>query len=219
MAKKSSISSQRWLREHFTDPYVKQAQKEGYRSRAVYKLLEIQESYRLFKPGMTVIDLGAAPGGWCQLVAKLIKPGGRMIALDLLAMDPVEGVEFIQGDFSEEAVMQDLLTRLGNTKADWVISDMAPNMSGNESIDMPRSMYLSELALDFAIQSLSAGGGFLIKVFQGEGFDAFLAEIKRKFKSVAIRKPKASRDRSREVYILARDLRATPTSGLSGQNE
>lgn len=207
MAKKTSISSQRWLKEHFTDPYVKQAQKEGYRSRAVYKLLELQERYRLFKPGMTVIDLGAAPGGWCQLVVKLIKPKGKMIALDLLPMDAIEGVEFIQGDFSEEAVMQDLMSRLGDAKADWVLSDMAPNMSGNESIDMPRSMYLSELALDFALQSLNASGGFLIKVFQGEGFDALLVEIKRKFKSVSVRKPKASRDRSREIYILARELR------------
>ena len=127
----ASKSSRNWLREHFTDPYVKQAQKEGYRSRAVYKLLEIQERYRLFKPGMTIIDLGAAPGGWCQLVVKLIKPGGRMIAMDLLAMDPIEGVEFIQGDFSDDSVMQGLLTQLSGAKADWVISDMAPNMSGN----------------------------------------------------------------------------------------
>jgi len=206
MVSKSS-SSRRWLREHFTDTYVKQAQKDGYRSRAVYKLLEIQERYRLFKPGMTVIDLGAAPGGWCQLVMKLIKPNGRMIALDLLPMEPVDGVEFIQGDFSDEAVMQDLLQRLDHSKADWVLSDMAPNMSGNESIDIPRSMYLCELALDFALQSLRTGGGFLIKVFQGEGFDAFLGEIKKKFKSVAIRKPKASRDRSREVYILAKEFK------------
>jgi 23S rRNA (uridine2552-2'-O)-methyltransferase len=206
MANKSS-SSRRWLREHFTDTYVKQAQKDGYRSRAVYKLLEIQERYRLFKPGMTVIDLGAAPGGWCQLVIKLIKPNGRMIALDLLPMEPIDGVEFIQGDFSEESVMQDLLQRLDNSKADWVLSDMAPNMSGNESIDVPRSMYLCELALDFALQSLRTGGGFLIKVFQGEGFDAFLGEIKKRFKTVAIRKPKASRDRSREVYILAKEFK------------
>lgn len=199
-------SSRNWLREHFSDPYVKQAQKEGYRSRAVYKLLEIQERYHLFKPGMTIIDLGAAPGGWAQLVVKLIKPNGRMIALDLLPMEPIEGVEFIQGDFADELVMQNLLNQLSGKKADWVISDMAPNMSGNESVDIPRSMYLSELALDFALQSLRKGGGFLIKVFQGEGFDAFLADIKRNFKSVVIRKPKASRDRSREVYILAREL-------------
>jgi len=200
-------SSRNWLKEHFTDKYVKQAQKEGYRSRAVYKLLEIQERYRIFKPGMTVIDLGAAPGGWSQLVARLIKPNGQIIAMDLLAMEPIEGVEFIQGDFSDETVMQTLFTRMAGKKADWVISDMAPNMSGNECIDIPRSMYLSELALDFAVQALRTGGGFLIKVFQGEGFDVFLNDIKQKFKSVVIRKPKASRDRSREVYILARELR------------
>jgi 23S rRNA (uridine2552-2'-O)-methyltransferase len=203
----TSKSSRRWLKEHFTDTYVKQAQQEGYRSRAVYKLLEIQERYRLFKPGMTVIDLGAAPGGWSQLVVKLIKPAGKMIALDLLPMEPIEGVEFIQGDFSDDAIMQILHEKLSDTKVDWVISDMAPNMSGNESIDIPRAMYLSELALDFALRVLSKNGGFLIKVFQGEGFDTLLAEMKRHFKSVAIRKPKASRDRSREVYILARELK------------
>lgn len=201
----ASKSSRRWLKEHFTDTYVKQAQKEGYRSRAVYKLLEFQERYRLFRSGMTVVDLGAAPGGWCQLVVKLIKPGGRMIAMDILPMEPVEGVEFIQGDFSDDSVFNALLERLSSAPADWVISDMAPNMSGNESIDIPRSMYLSELALDFALRVLPPGGGFLIKAFQGEGFDALLAEIKRNFKSVVIRKPKASRDRSREVYVLARE--------------
>lgn len=200
-------SSGRWLGEHFSDPYVKQAQKEGYRSRAVYKLLEIHERDRLFKPGMTVIDLGAAPGGWCQLIVKLVKPKGRIIALDILNMEAIEGVEFIQGDFSDESVMQGLLLQLAGAKVDWVISDMAPNMSGNESVDIPRSIYLCELALDFALRSLHKGGGFLIKAFQGEGFDAFLADIKRSFKSVIIRKPKASRDRSREVYILARELR------------
>jgi len=203
----ASKSSRRWLTEHFSDTYVKQAQKEGYRSRAVYKLLEIQERDRLFKPGMTVVDLGAAPGGWCQLVVKLIKPRGRMIALDILNMEPIDGVEFIQGDFSEESVVQGLFEQLAGVKVDWVISDMAPNTSGNDSVDVPRSLYLCELALDFALQTLQRGGGFLIKVFQGEGFDAFLADIKRNFKSVVIRKPKASRDRSREVYVLARVLR------------
>jgi 23S rRNA (uridine2552-2'-O)-methyltransferase len=199
--------SRRWLREHFSDPYVKQAQQEGYRSRAVYKLLEIQERDRLFKPGMTVIDLGAAPGGWSQLVVKLIKPKGRLIALDLLPMDPIPGVEFIQGDFSDDAVLATLCATLSSAKADWVISDMAPNMSGNESVDVPRSMYLTELALDFALKTLRQEGGFLIKVFQGEGFDKLLVEIKRKFISVVIRKPKASRGRSREVYILAKGLK------------
>lgn len=204
----ASKSSRRWLREHFTDPFVKQAQQDGYRSRAVYKLLEMQERGRLFKSGMTVIDLGAAPGSWSQLVAELIKPKGKLIALDLLPMDPIEGVEFIQGDFSDETVLKDLQARLAPAKADWVISDMAPNMSGNESVDIPRSMYLAELALDFALQVLNAEGGFLIKVFQGEGFDALLAEIKRTFTSVSVRKPKASRDRSREIYILAKKLRS-----------
>lgn len=203
---KRTESSRRWLKEHFSDPYVKQAQQMGYRSRAVFKLLEIQERDKLFKPGMTVIDLGAAPGGWCQVVAPLIKPG-KIIALDLLPMDPIEGVEFIQGDFSDDAVLQQLTDVLSAGKADWVLSDMAPNMSGNEGIDIPRSMYLSELALDFALKVLNPKGGFLIKVFQGEGFDALLADMKRQFKMVATRKPKASRGRSREIYILARELR------------
>lgn len=201
---KSTKSSRRWLSEHFSDPYVKQAQQEGYRSRAVYKLLEMQQRDHLFKPGMTVIDLGAAPGGWCQLITKLIKPKGRIIALDLLAMDPIEGVEFIQGDFSDDAVLATLMEKLSPVQPDWVISDMAPNMSGNESVDIPRSMYLCELALDFALKVLTKEGGFLIKVFQGEGIDALLSDIKRNFKSVAIRKPKASRGRSKEVYILAK---------------
>jgi len=205
-----SDSSRRWLKEHFNDPYVKQAQQEGYRSRAVYKLLEIHQRDRLFKPGMTVVELGAAPGGWSQLVAKLVKPKGQIIALDILPMEPIEGVEFIQGDFSEDAVVEDLLARLPAPKVDWVLCDIAPNMSGNESIDMPRSVYLAELALDFALKVVAKDGGFLIKLFQGEGFDAYLAEIKKKFQKTVIRKPKASRSRSREVYILARMLREVP---------
>jgi 23S rRNA (uridine2552-2'-O)-methyltransferase len=205
MAKKAS--SKRWLKEHFTDPYVKQAQKDGYRSRAVYKLLELHERGRLFKPGMVVVDLGAAPGGWSQLVAELIKPKGRIIALDLLEMHPIDGVEFIQGDFSDDKVLEDLMQRLQGAKPDWVLSDIAPNMTGHDSVDGPRAMYLAELALDFALKVLPPHGGFLIKVFQGSGVDEFLAEVKRQFKTVALRKPKASRDRSREVYVLARDLR------------
>jgi 23S rRNA (uridine2552-2'-O)-methyltransferase len=202
-----SKSSDRWLREHFSDPYVKQAQQAGYRSRAVYKLLELQQRDRLFKPGMTVIDLGAAPGGWSQVVVKLIKPKGRLIALDILPMEPIEGVEFLQGDFSEEAIVNTLFEQLDTAKVDWVISDIAPNMSGNESVDIPQSMYLVELAMDFAMRTLKPSGGFLTKAFQGEGFDAFFAEIKRKFKTAVIRKPKASRGRSREIYVLARELR------------
>lgn len=206
MATKSG--SKRWLKEHFTDPYVKQAQREGYRSRAVYKLLEIQERDKLFKPGMTVVDLGAAPGGWAQLAVKLIQPKGRLIAMDILAMDPIPGVEFIQGDFSDDTVLAALENSIGGIKVDFVISDMAPNMSGNESVDIPRSMYLSELALDFATNMLKPNGGFLIKVFQGQGFDAFFLELKRRFKTVVIRKPKASRGRSREIYVLARELKS-----------
>jgi 23S rRNA (uridine2552-2'-O)-methyltransferase len=206
MADKSG-SSRRWLKEHFTDPYVKQAQQEGYRSRAVYKLKEIHQRDRIFKPGMTVVDLGAAPGGWSQLASTLVKPDGRVIALDILPMDPIEGVGFIQGDFSEDAVVDDLLTRLSGVTVDWVLCDIAPNMSGNSSIDMPRSIYLAELALDFALKILPPEGGFLIKLFQGEGFDAFLASIKKQFQKTSIRKPKASRSRSREVYIVARSRR------------
>ncbi len=200
-------SSRRWLKEHFTDPYVKQAHKEGYRSRAVYKLLEMHERDRIFKPGMTVVDLGAAPGGWCQLVAKLIKPKGQIIAMDLLPMEPIEGVDFIQGDFSDEATYEILMSKINHKKVDWVISDMAPNMSGYESVDIPRSMYLSELALDFALNVLTDEGGFLIKVFQGEGFDALFANMKQRFKTIATRKPKASRGRSREIYLLAKGLK------------
>ncbi len=208
----ASKSSGRWLKEHFSDTYVKQAQQAGYRSRAVFKLLEIQERDRLFASGMLVVDLGAAPGSWSQLVAELIKPKGQVIALDLLPMEPIAGVEFIQGDFSDEVILQQLLEKVTHyknknhhQKINWVISDMAPNTSGNESIDVPRSIYLAELALDFALRVLPAGGGFLIKIFQGEGFDVLLKEIKHHFKTVVIRKPKASRGRSREVYILAKD--------------
>jgi 23S rRNA (uridine2552-2'-O)-methyltransferase len=205
MATKSG--SRRWLKEHFNDPYVKMAQEKGYRSRAVFKLLEIQERDRLFKPGMTVIDLGAAPGGWSQIAVKLIQPKGRLIALDLLPMEPIPGVEFIQGDFADEKVLGELQEKLGDTRVDYVISDMAPNMSGEKGVDIPRSMYLSELALDFALNILQPEGGFLIKLFQGEGFDVFLATVRQSFKTVVMRKPKASRGRSREVYLLARGLK------------
>lgn len=202
-----SESSRRWLKEHFSDPYVKQAQQEGYRSRAVYKLLEINQRDKLIKPGMTVVDLGAAPGGWCQVLVKLMQKQGRIFAMDILPMEPIPGVDFLQGDFGEDAVVNELESRLQGKKVDLVLCDIAPNLSGNESIDLPRSMYLAELALDFALKVLSPDGSFLIKLFQGEGFDALLAEMKRKFQKTAIRKPKASRSRSREVYILARSLR------------
>jgi 23S rRNA (uridine2552-2'-O)-methyltransferase len=202
---KKTKSSRRWLQEHFNDTYVKQAQQLGYRSRAVFKILELQERDKLFKQGMTVIDLGAAPGSWAQVVVKMVGKHGRVIALDILPMEPIEGVEFVLGDFTEDAVLDDLFDCVGKSHVDWVISDMAPNLSGVDSVDQPRSLALAELAMDLAVRVLSDGGGFLTKVFQGEGFDAFLAAVRQNFKKVVIRKPKASRDRSREVYILARN--------------
>jgi 23S rRNA (uridine2552-2'-O)-methyltransferase len=196
-------SSRRWLQEHFSDPYVKQAQQMGYRSRAVFKLLELQERDKLFKPGMIVVDLGAAPGGWSQVLKQWVGQKGKVIALDILPMDPLDGVDFIHGDFTEEAVLNQLLDSLQGGTVNWVISDMAPNISGIDSVDQPRSMALAELALDFARQVLPQHGGLLVKVFQGEGFDEFLVAVRQNFKKVLIRKPKASRGRSREVYILA----------------
>ena len=205
MPKKSS-SSRRWLREHFSDTYVKKAHEAGHRSRAIFKLQEIQERDKIFKPGMTVVDLGAAPGGWSECASKCVGQKGQVIALDILPMDPLPAVEFIEGDFTEQAVLDELLARVQGKRIDWVISDMAPNLSGVESVDQPRSMELAELALDFALRVLSAEkGGFLVKVFQGSGFDEFLRNIKKHFKKVTIRKPKASRGRSAEVYVLARN--------------
>jgi len=199
-------SSRRWLKEHFSDYYVKQAQQENFRSRAIYKLLELQERDKLFKPSMKVIDLGAAPGGWSQLLVKLVAPAGQVYALDILPMEPIPGVEFIQGDFHDVAVLEQLLHCLGDDKADWVVSDMAPNLSGIESVDQPRSIVLGELALELAIRTLREQGGLLVKLFQGAGFDALLVEIKHHFQKVVIRKPKASRSRSNEVYVLARNF-------------
>jgi 23S rRNA (uridine2552-2'-O)-methyltransferase len=200
-----SKSSNRWLQEHFNDAYVKRAQQEGYRSRAVFKLLEIQDKDNLLRPGMTVVDLGAAPGGWSEVAARLVGERGRVVALDILPMDPVAGVEFIQGDFREDAVLERLMECVGNRPVDLVMSDMAPNISGTKAVDQPRAMYLAELALDLARQVLAPGGDFLVKVFQGEDFDAYLREARRSFGKVMIRKPKASRARSREVYLLARN--------------
>ena len=188
---RQSSSSRRWLQEHFSDFYVKEAKKEGYRSRAVYKLKEIQERDKLFKPGMTVVDLGAAPGSWSELVVKLVGKKGRVIALDILPIDPIAGVEIIQGDFSEDALEQELIERLGDAKVDWVISDMAPNFSGVNSVDIPRMIALAELALHFALSVLHEKGGYLVKTFHGEGFDDFLREVRQHFKKVATRKPKA----------------------------
>lgn len=196
-------SSRRWLKEHFSDTYVKQAQQAGYRSRAVYKLLELQERDKLFKSGMTIVDLGAAPGGWSQVLVELVGTKGRVIALDILPMDPIPGVEFIQADFTDDTCLNLLFERLGSATVDWVISDMAPNISGIDSVDQPRSIYLAELTLDFASKIMPTQG-VLIKVFQGEGFDEFLKQIRQQYSKILIRKPKASRGRSREVYILAR---------------
>lgn len=204
-----SKSSHRWLQEHFKDQYVKESQKEGYRSRASYKLLEIQQRDRLFRPGMVVVDLGAAPGGWSQVVAQAVSVKGKVVASDILAMDSIEDVTFIQGDFTEEPVFNELLSVLDGDKADVVISDMAPNMSGIPEVDQPRAMYLVELALDMARQVLKPGGNFVCKVFQGQGFDPWMKECRAAFTQVVTRKPDASRSRSREVYIVGKGFRAT----------
>jgi 23S rRNA (uridine2552-2'-O)-methyltransferase len=200
---KKSKSSRRWLDRHFKDEFVTKAQREGYRSRAVYKLLEIQERDRVLKPGQVVVDLGAAPGGWCQVARKSVGRNGAVIALDILPMDPVEGVEFIQGDFREEQVLEQLRNLLDARRVDLVISDMAPNVSGMAAVDQPRAMYLCELALDFAKEVLKPGGGLVVKVFQGEGFDQYVRDLRAAFGKVVTRKPKASRPRSREVYLVA----------------
>ena len=202
MAKKGS-SSKAWLKEHRDDPYVQRAQREGYRSRACYKLLELQEKDRLIKRGMTVLDLGSAPGGWSQVAADLVGDGGRTISSDILPMDSLAGVEFIQGDFTEEAVYDQLLAVIGERPVNVVLSDMAPNMSGMNAVDQPRAMYLVELALDMAVRVLTPGGAFVAKVFQGEGFDALLAASREQFERVVTRKPDASRARSREIYLVA----------------
>ena len=201
--KKRSASSTRWLNEHFKDQFVLQAQKKGLRSRAWFKLEEIQKTDKLFKPGMTVVDLGAAPGGWSQYVASVIGNKGRIIACDLLPMDPIVGVDFLQGDFRDEAVLNALLARVGEDKVQVVMSDMAPNMSGQPAVDIPRAMYLVELALDMCRDVLAPNGSVIVKVFQGEGFEQYLKAIREMFKVVKIRKPQASRARSREVYIVA----------------
>ena len=202
-----SKTSKRWLKEHFDDKYVQQAQADGWRSRAAFKLLEIQDKDRLIKPGMTVVDLGAAPGGWTQVAAKLVGDNGFVLASDILDMDPFPGVEFVKGDFKEAEVYDRILKSLGDRKVDLVISDMAPNMSGMASVDQPGSMYLVELALDMARQVLKPNGHFVAKVFQGEGFDEFIKEARSAFAKVVIRKPKASRPRSREVYVVAKGFR------------
>ncbi|HHH43436.1 MAG TPA: 23S rRNA (uridine(2552)-2'-O)-methyltransferase RlmE [Gammaproteobacteria bacterium] len=199
-----SKSSQRWLKEHFDDEYVKRAQREGYRSRAVYKLDEIQHKDRIIKPGMAVVDLGAAPGGWSQYAAGLVGRRGRVVAMDILPMDPLPGVTFVQGDFREDEVLDGLLQVLEGQETDLVMSDIAPNISGVEAVDLPRAMYLAELAVDFADRVLRPEGDLLMKMFQGEGFDELLKDLRGRYRKVIMRKPKASRPRSREVYALAR---------------
>ncbi len=198
-----SKSSTRWLQEHFDDEYVKLSQKEGYRSRAVYKLKELQEKDRLIQHGMSVLDLGAAPGGWSQYAVELVGKNGRVVASDILPIDPLPFVEFIQGDFTEERILDEILELIGNHKANVVISDMAPNLSGNDAIDQPSSIYLCELALDISKRILAENGTMVVKLFQGAGSDEYLKEVRQCFKQVKIRKPKASRARSREVYVVA----------------
>ncbi|CAC9452054.1 Cell division protein FtsJ / Ribosomal RNA large subunit methyltransferase E (EC [uncultured Gammaproteobacteria bacterium] len=205
MSKKSS--SGRWMSEHLSDEYVKRAQKEGYRSRAVYKLTEINDKDKFIKSGDVVLDLGAAPGGWSQVAIKMVGKKGQVIASDILDIKPIDGVDFLRGDFTEIEVYEALLALTKGKKVDTVLSDMAPNMSGQLSVDIPKSMYLCELALDLAIKTLTPQGYFFVKVFQGAGFDEYVKAARAAFNKVVIRKPKASRARSKEVYLLANSLK------------
>jgi 23S rRNA (uridine2552-2'-O)-methyltransferase len=198
-----SKSSHQWLQRHVNDEYVKRSQTDGYRSRASYKLLEIQERDGLIQPGQVIVDLGSAPGGWSQVAVNLVGRKGRVLATDLLEMDPVQGVDFVQGDFTEQAVVDELINLLDDRKVDLVISDIAPNISGMSAVDQPRSMYLCELALDFARQQLRSGGSLVVKVFHGAGFDDFIRDARTSFNRVVTRKPRASRPKSREVYMVA----------------
>jgi 23S rRNA (uridine2552-2'-O)-methyltransferase len=202
-----SKSSHQWLQEHVNDPYVKQAQRDGYRSRASYKLLQLNEKDKLIRPGMLVVDLGSAPGGWSQVAGRLVGEKGRVVATDILPMDPVKNVEFVQGDFTDEAVLQQILELLGGSKPDLILCDIAPNISGVDSADQASSMYLVELALDFARQALKPQGELVAKVFQGAGSDAYLKDVRTSFDKVLVRKPAASRPRSREVYLVAKGFK------------
>jgi 23S rRNA (uridine2552-2'-O)-methyltransferase len=202
-----SKSSSRWLQEHVSDPFVKQAQKEGYRARSAYKLLELNEKDRLFRPGMRVVDLGSAPGGWSQVASRLVGDRGQVVATDILPMDAVRGVDFVQCDFREQSVMDEVLGRLGGEPVDVVLSDMSPNISGVSSADQAASIYLLELALDMVRRVLKPGGTFVAKLFQGSGSDDYLRQVRKDFDKVTIRKPAASRSRSREVYFVARGFR------------
>ena len=201
--KKRSASSTRWLKEHFDDHFVQKAQKLGLRSRAAFKLEEINQQDKLIKPGMTVVDLGSAPGSWSQFCVGVVGGNGTIIACDILPMDPINGVSFLQGDFREEAVLDALLGRINGQNVDVVLSDMAPNMSGNDTTDQARSIYLVELALDMCQKVLKQNGSFVVKVFQGDGFEQFLKDVRSAFTTVKIRKPDSSRARSRETYIVA----------------
>jgi len=205
MAKRTK-SSARWLREHADDPYVKQAHAEGWRSRAVFKLEEIQKAERLLRPGIRCVDLGAAPGGWSQYAARILGAASKIVATDILPMDAIVGVEFVQGDFRESGVLEEVLALLGAEKIDLVLSDMAPNMAGIDSVDQPRSMHLAELALEFADRVLAPGGDLLVKLFQGAGFDQIIKDTRRRYGRVVTKKPKASRSRSPEIYLLARQF-------------
>lgn len=202
-----SKSSSRWLQEHVSDPYVKRAQKEGYRARSSYKLLELDEKDRLLRPGMRVVDLGSTPGGWSQVAARRVGEKGRVLATDILPMDALPGVDFIQGDFREEPVLAQILERLGGEPVDLVLSDMSPNISGVSSADQAASIYLLELALDMVRRVLKPGGTFVAKLFQGAGSDDYLRQVRAAFGKVSIRKPAASRSRSREVYVVAKDFK------------
>ncbi len=203
-----SKSSHRWLQEHHNDPFVRKSKEDGYRSRASYKLLELDAKDHLLRPGLAVIDLGAAPGGWTQVVAEKVGPTGTMVASDILPMDSIADVTFVQGDFTEQEVLDDILKIVQERPFDLVISDMAPNMSGNKSVDIPKAMYLVELALDLAGRVLRRNGNFVAKVFYGEGFDDLLADCKARFQKVVIRKPDASRARSRETYLVAKGFKS-----------
>jgi 23S rRNA (uridine2552-2'-O)-methyltransferase len=211
-----SKSSGSWLQEHVNDPYVKQAQRDGYRSRSSYKLIQLNEKDRLIRPGMLIVDLGSAPGGWSQVATRLAGEQARVVATDILPMEPLKNVDFIQGDFTEEAVLNQVLERLGGRKPHLVICDIAPNISGVDSADQASSMYLVELALDFVRQALEPGGDFVVKVFQGAGSDAYIKDVRTSFDKVFVRKPAASRPRSREVYLVAKGFAGQRVSRQPG---
>lgn len=206
---KKSTSSKKWLKRHVNDPYVQRSKREGYRARSAYKLIEIDERDKLLRPGLVVVDLGAAPGGWSQVIAKKVAASGKVVAIDLLEMDPVEGVTFLQGNFATRKGMAAVEGALAGRKADLVLSDMSPNITGIPMTDQARTMELAEMARDFALSHLQSEGALLIKIFQGSGYDEYFLSLRRAFKKVVVRKPDASRDESAELYLLARGLKKT----------